>query len=117
MWSGWRIRTLSSDNPAYNPFSYQNGNVPQAWAAGSIFHLLRAILGLEADAQKKTLYVDPVLPPWLPDITLHNLRVGACTLTLRFWTENNASRFEVLSANGEFHVTQRIGFEATNDTC
>jgi glycogen debranching enzyme len=27
MWSGWGIRTLSEKNPAYNPFSYQNGSV------------------------------------------------------------------------------------------
>jgi len=175
MWSGWGIRTLSSDNPAYNPFSYQNGsvwphdngiiamgfkrydfskeaamiardiseaasyfvfyrlpelyagtrrepgafpvqylgaNVPQAWAAGSVFHLLRAILGLNANAHKKTLYVDPVLPRWLPDITLHNLRVGASTVTLRFWTEKDETRYEVLSGEGELHIEQRRGLEA-----
>ncbi|TMA53786.1 MAG: amylo-alpha-1,6-glucosidase, partial [Deltaproteobacteria bacterium] len=27
LWSGWGIRTLSSHNPAYNPFSYQRGSV------------------------------------------------------------------------------------------
>lgn len=27
MWSGWGIRTLSSDHPSYNPFSYQRGSV------------------------------------------------------------------------------------------
>ena len=27
MWSGWGIRTLSSDHPAYNPFSYHTGTV------------------------------------------------------------------------------------------
>ena len=27
MWSGWGIRTLSSDHPAYNPFSYHLGSV------------------------------------------------------------------------------------------
>jgi glycogen debranching enzyme len=27
MWSGWGIRTLSADHPAYNPHSYQNGSV------------------------------------------------------------------------------------------
>src|SRR5262249_2249568 len=27
LWSGWGIRTLSSRNPAYNPFSYQRGAV------------------------------------------------------------------------------------------
>ncbi len=27
MWSGWGIRTLSAEHPAYNPLSYQNGSV------------------------------------------------------------------------------------------
>ena len=27
MWSGWGIRTLSAEHPAYNPFSYQLGSV------------------------------------------------------------------------------------------
>ena len=174
MWSGWGIRTLSSNNPAYNPFSYQNGsvwphdngiiamgfkrygfakeaatiardiseaasyfvfyrlpelyagmrrepgtfpvqylgaNVPQAWAAGSVFHLLQAILGLDANAHKKTLYVNPVLPHWLPDITLHKLRVGTSTATVRFWTENNRTRYDVLSCEGELHVEERRELE------
>ena len=27
MLTGWGIRTLSAENPAYNPFSYQTGSV------------------------------------------------------------------------------------------
>jgi glycogen debranching enzyme len=27
MWSGWGVRTLSSDSPAYNPMSYHNGSI------------------------------------------------------------------------------------------
>ncbi len=27
MWSGWGVRTLSADHPAYDPFSYQRGSV------------------------------------------------------------------------------------------
>jgi glycogen debranching enzyme len=27
MWSGWGVRTLSADHPAFNPYSYQNGSV------------------------------------------------------------------------------------------
>ncbi len=27
MFAGWGLRTLSSDNPAYNPVSYQRGSV------------------------------------------------------------------------------------------
>ena len=168
MWSGWGIRTLSEQHPAYNPFSYQNGsvwphdngiiamgfkrygfakeagmiardiseagsyfrfhrlpelyagvkrtngtfpvqylgaNVPQAWAAGSVFHLLRAMLGLDADAQHKQLIIDPVLPKWLPDITIRNLRVGKAVVDLRFWREGERTRYDVLSVDGELRVT------------
>jgi glycogen debranching enzyme len=170
MWSGWGIRTLSADNPAYNPFSYQRGsvwphdngiialgfkrygfaaeaarvardiseaasnfvsyrlpelyagiergpgtfpvqylgaNVPQAWAAGSTFHLLRAILGLQADAPRGRLYVDPQLPIWLPDVTLHGLRVGAAKIDLRFWRDGQRTLWEVLAQEGELTVEER----------
>ena len=98
--------------PGAFPVQYLGANVPQAWAAGSVFHLMQAILGLDADAHKKTLYVNPVLPHWLPDITLHNLRVGTSTVTLRFWTEINETRYEVLAGEGELHVKQGRGLEA-----
>ena len=31
---------------------------------------MQAILGLQADAPNGRLYVDPMLPPWLPNVTL-----------------------------------------------
>ncbi len=34
MWSGWGIRTLSADHPAFNPNSYQNGSV---WSHDNAF--------------------------------------------------------------------------------
>src|SRR5215813_8428355 len=149
MWSGWGIRTLSQNCPAFNPFSYQNGSIwphdngiialgckrygfsqeaariardiseaasyfvfhrlPELYAgttreAGSVFHLLRAIIGLDVDAHKRTLHIDPVLPHWLPDITLHNLRVGTSTVTLRFWREQEETRYDVLSSSGGLNV-------------
>ena len=94
----------TSREPGAFPVQYLGANVPQAWAAGSVFHLLRAILGLDADAHKKTLYIDPVLPPWLPDITLHNLRVGTSTVTLRFWREQDETRYDVLSSHDGLSV-------------
>ncbi|HLY73930.1 MAG TPA: glycogen debranching N-terminal domain-containing protein, partial [Planctomycetota bacterium] len=170
LWSGWGIRTLSSQNPAYNPLSYQLGsvwphdnglialgfkrygfhaeaariardiseaassfegyrlpelyagierhpggfpvlypgaNVPQAWAAGSVFHLLQAILGLQGNAPQGRLYVDPMLPPWLRDVTLRGLRIGQSTLDLRFWLEQDLTRWEVLSRDGRVEVEER----------
>jgi glycogen debranching enzyme len=50
MWSGWGVRTLSSDHPAYNPFSYQNGSVwphDNAMLAGGFRRY-----GFEAEAAK-----------------------------------------------------------------
>ena len=53
------------------PVQYLGANVPQAWAAGSAFTLLQAMLGIEPDAPRGVLYVDPALPDWLPDVTLY----------------------------------------------
>ena len=165
--SGWGIRTLSSQHPAYNPHSYHNGsvwphdnsiiaagfkrygfaaeaaaiahdisraaghfllnqipelyagierdstnfpvqylgaNVPQAWAAGSAFALLQAILGILPDAPRGRLYVDPHLPDWLPDVTLLDLRLGQSVFDIRFWREGESMRFEVL--RGDPHAVE-----------
>lgn len=167
LWCGWGIRTLSSQNPAYNPISYQLGsvwphdnsaiamglkqygyhheanqiaegifaaasyfeagrmpelfggierqpdrfpvpypdaNIPQAWAAGSIFLLIRAMLGLEANAVERSLTVQPVLPDWLPDLDLINLRVGDAKVTLRFWREGEQTLWKVMQLDGEVKV-------------
>jgi glycogen debranching enzyme len=140
LFTGWGLRTLSSDHPSYDPHSYQRGsvwphdtmigaaglfrygrtedgwrlvdglldsvssfdrlqmpelfsglerrrpdvpvpyesaNVPQAWAAGSIFQAVRVLLGLYPDVPNGRLYVAPVLPPWCPELTLDNVRIGA----------------------------------------
>jgi glycogen debranching enzyme len=162
MWSGWGIRTLSSDHPSFNPYNYQTGavwphdnslialgmrrygfdaeaaalardisgaashfllnqlpelyaglqrdptsfpvqylgaNVPQAWAAGTPFALLQAMLGIQQDAPRGKLYVDPVLPVWLPDVTLTDLRLGRRRFNIRFWRDGKETLFEVLRGN------------------
>ena len=47
------------------PVQYLGANVPQAWAAGSVFTLMQALLGFMPDAPRGKLYVDPQLPDWL----------------------------------------------------
>ncbi|WP_244220100.1 glycogen-debranching protein [Paraburkholderia terricola] len=81
------------------PVQYLGANVPQAWAAGAVFSLLQAILGLQPDAPDAMLYVDPVLPTWLSDVTLRDLRVGRQTFDIRFWLADGATQFDVLSGN------------------
>ena len=174
MWSGWGIRTLSSNHPSFNPYNYQTGavwphdnsliamgmrrygfaaeaamvardvsgaashfllnqlpelyaglqrdptsfpvqylgaNVPQAWAAGTPFMLLQAMLGLQQDAPRGKLYVDPALPDWLPDITLTDLRLGRRRFDIRFWRNGKDTLFEV--TKGKRDAIERMSIAPT----
>jgi glycogen debranching enzyme len=172
MWTGWGIRTLSADNPAFNPYNYQTGsvwphdngiiaagfkrygfgaeagriahdismaasyfllnqlpelytafqrdemtfpvqyigaNVPQAWAAGSIFMLTQAMLGFLPDAPRSKLYVDPMLPEWLPDLTIRGVRVGKHKFDIRFWRDGERTEFQVLKGNASLVERCEVG--------
>jgi glycogen debranching enzyme len=90
------------------PVQYLGANVPQAWAAGSAFMLVRAMLGLLADAPRNRLFVDPHLPAWLPDITVLDLRIGSDTFDVRFWREGERTEFEVLNGDPERVVRRSL---------
>jgi glycogen debranching enzyme len=87
------------------PVQYIGANVPQAWAAGSVFMLTQALLGFLPDAPRDKLYVDPSLPAWLPDLTVRDLRIGKHKLDIRFWTEGGETAFEVIK--GDPKVVER----------
>lgn len=94
--------------PGAFPVLYLGANVPQAWAAGSVFHLLQAMLGLQADAPRNVLAVDPALPAWLPEITLHDLEVGRSRVDIRFRrTAAGDTEWEVLGGDGGLSVVRR----------
>jgi glycogen debranching enzyme len=67
------------------PVPYERANVPQAWAAGSVFHAVRVLLGLEPDVPGGRVYIDPALPPWCPQLQLDNVRVGTWRLSVAAW--------------------------------
>ena len=52
------------------PVQFLGANVPQAWAAGSVFMLLQAMLGYQPDVPGGRLLLDPDLPDWMGEITL-----------------------------------------------
>jgi glycogen debranching enzyme len=81
------------------PVQYIGANVPQAWAAGASFMLLQAMLGVLPDAARGRLFVYPELPAWLPDITVLDLMVGELRFDIRFWREQDETRFEVLKGD------------------
>jgi glycogen debranching enzyme len=65
------------------PTLYPVACSPQAWASGAAFMLLQACLGLTIDAPARRLqFVHPMLPPFLQELHLRNLKVGEDTVDL-----------------------------------
>ena len=96
---------LQRDGASF-PVQYLGANVPQAWAAGAPFMLLQAMLGLQQDAPRGKLYVDPALPDWLPDVTLIDLRLGRSRFDIRFWRDGKETLFEVIK--GRRNAVERL---------
>ena len=87
------------------PVSYPVACSPQAWAAGSPFLLLQAMLGLSARAPENLLTINsPVLPAWLNWVELRNLRVGDSLISLVFRREGEMTGFSMISKEGSVRV-------------
>ena len=72
-----------SRQPGIGPTLYPTACSPQAWAAGAVFLLLQACLGLSIRASEATLYFHyPRLPESLPEVRIHGLRVGQSSIDL-----------------------------------
>ena len=69
--------------PGAFPVPYLGTNVPQAWSAASVFRLIAILCGIHTVGRTRTIYVNPDLPDWLPDVTLKNLRAGNGATELR----------------------------------
>jgi glycogen debranching enzyme len=72
-----------SREQASSPIPYPTSCSPQAWAAGSVPLLLRAMLGLEPDPHKRRLLFDPALPEDVSAVGLLELTVFGRRYDLR----------------------------------
>ncbi len=81
------------------PVQVPGANVPQAWAAGSAFSFLAAMLGLDPDAPRGVLRLDPTLPQWLPELRLNDLCVNGERFDLHFRRVGDTTVTEVLRGN------------------
>jgi glycogen debranching enzyme len=171
MFSGWGIRTLSSNHSYYNPVSYHRGtvwaveqativfglrrfgfdarahdlagalfdlaqlypeyripecvggyaradyptpgaypqaNTPQLWNASAFPLVVQTLLGLLPLAPYQTLVLDPALPEWLPDLVMHDLRVGDASVTVRVWRDaSGESQFDVIRQRGTLRIIRQ----------
>ena len=63
-----------SRNERREPVEYATSCIPQAWAAGTIPLLVRAMLGVEPDRERRTLLSEPVLPDGVTKLRLDGVR-------------------------------------------
>lgn len=67
------------------PAPYPVACLPQSWASGTAFLLLQACLGVQIDGARKEVHVvQPVLPPDLDALFVHDLPVNGATIDLAF---------------------------------
>ena len=83
------------------PVSFPMACSPDSNSAAALFLVLQSMLGIYAQAEENIVYVhNPVLPRWLGEVTLSNLRVGRTTMRLRFRREGGQTSFSVLDKQG-----------------
>ena len=67
------------------PIAYPVACLPQAWAAGSVFLMLQAVLGVSINAAEGLVEVsNPVMPAGLHQMSILGLEVGDGALDLTF---------------------------------
>lgn len=86
-------------SPGEPPVAYPVACLPQAWAAGSVFMMLQACLGVSIDANRgEIVLVDPRLPIGIDRLQVEKLRVGADAVDLTF--ERQGDRVAVRTEGG-----------------
>ncbi|MDF2735718.1 MAG: amylo-alpha,6-glucosidase [Chloroflexota bacterium] len=88
------------------PVPYPKANSPQAWSASALIQLVQIMLGLYPFAPLGVLaIVHPRLPAWLPDLTIHRLRIGGASVDLGFERRADGSaEWRVLDRRGRLVV-------------
>jgi glycogen debranching enzyme len=91
------------------PTLYPVACAPQAWAAGAVFLLLRACLGMNVRATERQICFDhPILPPDLSYVEIHNLKLVDASVDLRIHRQELGISVEVLRRRGEIEILKTL---------
>ncbi|HEV8583929.1 MAG TPA: amylo-alpha-1,6-glucosidase [Methylomirabilota bacterium] len=92
----------------YAPTRYPVACSPQAWAAGVVFQLIGAMLGLRPDAADNQItLVRPTLPGWLTWLEVRGLRVSKSRLGMRVSQGHDGASVELLAREGDVELVVR----------
>ncbi|HZV20165.1 MAG TPA: amylo-alpha-1,6-glucosidase, partial [Hyphomicrobiales bacterium] len=89
------------------PTLYPVACSPQAWASGSVFQLMQAILGLEYDLEAKAVRLrNPAVPMSVGELTVRNLRLGDASISFRVRPQPNGTiSLRVLHSTGNIKIS------------
>jgi glycogen debranching enzyme len=91
--------------PGKGPTLYPVACSPQAWAAGSVFMLLQACLGLEIRANESRVYLHhSALPEKLEKVRIRNLKVGKGSVDIAFERYADTVSVNVLRRSGTVEI-------------
>jgi glycogen debranching enzyme len=91
------------------PTLYPVACAPQAWAAGAVFLLLRACLGMSVRAPERQIcFAHPVLPKNLDEVRIQNLRVVDASVDLLMHRNEDGVSVEVLRRRGEIEIVETL---------
>ena len=91
------------------PTLYPVACSPQAWAAGSVFLLLRACLGMTLRAPERQIcFNHPVLPTNLEEVRIENLRIAEASVDLLMRRHQDGVAVEVLRRRGEIEIVESL---------
>jgi glycogen debranching enzyme len=91
--------------PGKGPTLYPVACAPQAWAAGAVFLVLQACLGVSIQAKESRIYLHrPALPEALEYVRIRNLRVGTLSLDLVFERNAETVAIDIQRRSGDIDV-------------
>jgi glycogen debranching enzyme len=96
-----------SRRPGEGPTRYPVACSPQAWAAGSVFMLLQAALGMEIDAPHRQIaFRHSRLPEFLDHLEITGLRVGSASVDLAIERQPLGIGVRVVQSVGNVEVVE-----------
>jgi glycogen debranching enzyme len=89
------------------PTLYPVACSPQSWAAGAVFLVLQACLGITVEDHNRRIVFDrPYLPEGLPQISMNGLLCGGSRVDLFLDRHNNAVRIEATKNPGGIEIVR-----------
>jgi glycogen debranching enzyme len=98
-------RRPETDGPTLYPVACS----PQAWAAGSVYMLLQACLGLSVRGPERQIcFTRPSLPSNLTEVRVQNLRVGDATVDFLIHRDEDVVKVDILRKAGNVEIVESL---------